>query len=345
MGLFDKMADSFLQNFLTFTEPKFLKDFSKENQQLDDLLKLSETLKDGEKKDAIDKDIINLRAGIEGEGRVYNELKNSFIPFIGLHDVRLEYKGCAAQFDFIVITNKFICVLESKKLYGNIIINKDGDFIRMIKQKNGATFREGIYSPITQNERHSSLFREMLLDNEIIKHTPVKSLVVFANDKTIIDKRECPVNISCQIYKYDQIKTYLNEQLNDKDNIMDIPGKNMLKIARFILENHKPIAFDNIAKYRITEEDFLVGSKYSNKEIEKEQQNKEGLREKLKEYRLLKSREENIKAFYIYNNNQMEDLIHKKPQTIEDLLKVNGFGEAKVKKYGNDILDIFKWFS
>ena len=60
----------------------------------------------------------------------------------------------------------------------------------------------------------------------------------------------------------------------------------------------------------------------------------------LKAYRLGKSREENIKAFYIYNNKQMEDLIHKMPKDKRELLEVSGFDKAKCEKYGDEILGI-----
>jgi hypothetical protein len=53
---------------------------------------------------------------------VYFELKNSFIPMLCLHDIRLEYNDYIAQFDFILITCKFIYVLETKKLNGDIEI-------------------------------------------------------------------------------------------------------------------------------------------------------------------------------------------------------------------------------
>ena len=44
------------------------------------------------------------------------------------HDIRLEYNDYVAQFDFIVITTKFIYVLETKKLSGDIEVNSDGRF-------------------------------------------------------------------------------------------------------------------------------------------------------------------------------------------------------------------------
>ena len=46
-------------------------------------------------------------------------------------------------------------------------------------------------------------------------------------------------------------------------------------------------------------------------------------------YRLNKSREENIKPYYIYNDNQLKDLILKMPKNKEELKLVYGFGEKK----------------
>lgn len=370
MGLLNQAAKSLLANFIEITEPEFMKEFTKENQQLNDLLMLSKKLKDGDKRELIERDIVYLKAGIAGEQKVDYELKNSFLPFICLHDIRLEYKDHVAQFDFIIITNKFICVLETKKLFGNITINRDGDFIRTIRGSNGRTYKEGMYSPISQNERHLRILKEMLTNEGMIRFMPLKSLVVMANEKTIIDKKGCPAYISKALYKHDQIVPYLKRNLNDKKNEMDVHPKNMVKIARFLIENDKPITYDYKAKYSIEDADYLeegvreVGRDYmevakeevqpqdvvkdevqpheiEKKEIQLYEEDKERLRSELKAYRLRKSREEQVKAYYIFNNKEMEALIMKDPKCEEDMLCVAGFGKIKVEKYGKDILDIF----
>lgn len=56
------------------------------------------------------------------------------------------------------------------------------------------------------------------------------------------------------------------------------------------------------------------------------------------------SRQENIKPYYIYNNEQLNDLINKKPKSFDELKSVSGFGEKKTEKYGNDILNILSKF-
>ena len=67
-----------------------------------------------------------------------------------------------------------------------------------------------------------------------------------------------------------------------------------------------------------------------------------GLIDELKAYRLDKSREEKIKPYYIFNNNQMADLIAKMPASKQELQTVSGFGPVKAEKYGDDILRIVK---
>jgi len=60
----------------------------------------------------------------------------------------------------------------------------------------------------------------------------------------------------------------------------------------------------------------------------------------LKAFRYAKCKEENVKAYFIYNNAQMEDVIKLMPKSLKELKTVNGFGDQKCDKYGLDILQI-----
>ena len=62
--------------------------------------------------------------------------------------------------------------------------------------------------------------------------------------------------------------------------------------------------------------------------------------DKLREYRLKKSRELNFKPYYIFNDATMYRIIDMKPKSIEDLVKIHGIGDKKAQLYGNDILRI-----
>ena len=363
MSLIEKAIIGLINGKRTVTSPIFMKEFEKENQQLKDLIELSNKV-NSDKKELIDRDIMLLKQGLDGEQNVNYELKNSFIPMLCLHDIRLEYNDYVAQFDFIIITNKFIMVLEAKKLNGDIEITSSGDFIRSLKSNTGKVFKkEGMYSPISQNDRHVNILREILVKEGLIRTLPIKSAVILANPKTIINKTKAPKSIQNNIYKYDQITNLLKKELSDDKNTHNNLEKYMYEISNFLIKNNKPLIMNNMAKYSLTEEDFIKKEQeYSIEEnkshveksnnVENESQIKKisndvksinddtETYELLKKYRLNTSKEEGIKPYFIFNNEELDLLIQSKPKTKEELQQVKGFGPKKLEKYGEKILEI-----
>ncbi|HEX3076447.1 MAG TPA: nuclease-related domain-containing protein [Lachnospiraceae bacterium] len=151
MGLFDKMR-----------EPVFLKESSNALEQLESL-RLLEPLLNKEGQTLIKQEIKCLEYGIAGEKNIAFELKNSHIPMYILRDIYLEDGDLSAQIDYLVFTRKICFVIECKNLYGDIEINSAGDFIRTM-EFGGKKKREGIYSPITQNQRHLELMKKIKVD-------------------------------------------------------------------------------------------------------------------------------------------------------------------------------------
>ncbi|MCB2308603.1 NERD domain-containing protein [Clostridium estertheticum] len=372
MSFLENAISAIIKGKKTVTKPIFIKEFTQDNEQLKDLIELSNKVVSGKKR-LIDRDIILLKYGIAGEENVNYEIGNSFIPMLCLHDIRLQSEDYIAQLDFVLITYKFIYVLETKKLNGDIEINADGDFIRTIKSYAGKTIKkEGMYSPITQNERHVKILKDILVREKIIKAIPIKSAVIIANPKTIMKKTKCPKVIQNLIYKYDQLTTLLNTELRSAKNDPEMREKLMYEIAEYLVENNKPIKFDNKAKYSLTDDDFALSEKVTTKErivsqapddtvkmIVKEIQFKEKdiIKEEvtpeavveaidvyniLKAYRLKTSRDEGIKPYMVFSNAEMETLIKANPKSKSELHMVKGFGDKKVEKYGEEILEIIK---
>lgn len=335
MSLVDKAIYRLFNGKKEINNPLFIKDFCKQNQQLVDLGELSRKVTSS-KKELIEKDIILLKYGLEGEQNVYFELKNSFIPMLCLHDIRLEYKDYVAQFDFIVITTKFIYVFETKKLSGDIEITPDGDFIRIIKNRYGKVVKkEGMYSPIAQNERHVNILKEILTSNKIIKSFPIKSAVIIANPKTIVNKQKAPKYIQNNLLKFDQVNQLLKTDFNDPTNDRMLLEKYMFQIAEFIVKNDKPITIDYRAKYSLTDIDFANAAP-----IVVQPKNHNIASEKLREYRLDVAKKNNLKAYMVFTNEMLDALIETCPRTKDDLIQIKGFGKKKVELYGDDILAI-----
>lgn len=334
--------------------PLFLKDFTKESSQLKDLENLYNRIKDGEKKSNIGKDIYALRKGIDGENNTYFELRHSNVPFICMHDIRLEYDNLTAQIDFIVLTKQYICIIETKKLYGNIEINKEGEFIRFFKDRLGKTFREGMYSPYEQNRKHVNLVSKILKNEFNINRMPVKSLVVLANPKTIVNKDKCPEEIKQQIIRHENLTKNLESLVYETE--YSLKEERVFDIANYLLRLHKPIDFNYKAKYGLVDDDFITDSKRiincekQEINVEKQTEDKSELSNndlilELKNYRNSKARQEGYeytRYHFIFSNSVIEQLASDKPKTKSDLFSIKGLGEVKIGKYGQEILDIIK---
>lgn len=344
MGLFDKLR-----------EPVVLKeesDTKKQLEQLNTYLMLSPTAQ----KTQIEQDIKLLQCGLYGEEAVMFELKNSHMPMYILHDVFYEYNGLKTQIDFLVIMRKITVIIESKNLYGNITIDKYGNFTRTI-QLGKKYIKKGIYSPVTQNQRHLDMIHEirrneknLLLRSAFDKYFDenYKSIIVLANPNTVLDMRYAPKDIQNKIVKVDGLINYI-KTLQEKSNANNMSDKEMMELANFFLQKSIPNKTDYTEKYKYFLSENV--SKVATQEISTEPiSTNETLKNTdiyiaLKNYRLNKSKEEGIKAYFIYNNSQLEEIINKAPQNIDDLKKINGFGDIKCAKYGNDILHIIQEYS
>lgn len=349
-----------LSIFNKLKEPVFLKE---DSTAKDTLTKLEVLLEKAppQMKQQILNDIKIINYGINGEKNIAFELKNSYIPMYILHDLVLGDEGLTAQIDYLIITKKCVFVVECKNLVGNIEITSNGDFIRTF-QSSGKYIKEGIYSPITQNIRHLELIKQIrlkertnIITRKLFEHNFNKlyrSIVVLANDKTILNSEFAKEEIKNQVIRADQLISYIN-RINKECDFEDGSEKQMLDLANSFLGYHHENCNDYLKKYS----DQLIDDIKGKNTTEEEQENisnlkkdafqnneidKDRLIQELKAFRLKKSREENIKPYFIFSDNQLNDLITKRPKTLDELMNVSGFGEIKTSKYGNDIIHILK---
>lgn len=328
-------------------KPTFVKDYESTDSLISELEALKKQVEDETVIESIDRDIVLIKYGNDGERNVAYELKNSFIPMYIIHNLTIQYEDYKAQLDYVLVTSRFICILETKKLNGDITINNDGDFIRHFKNRQGKTVKkEGMYSPVSQNQRHVRILKELLMRNGIIRDTPVLSLVVIANPKSIINHKYAKREIKNQIVKYDQLTPRINrilEQNDKKENSL----KAMQKICEFLMSENVEPENGFLTKYKeyvveqIKEEEIIETFQDTGEPLAVEKsQDIEAVRVKLSTYRLEQSRLEKVKAYYIFNNKQMEELLEKRPLTKEALMECSGFGKVKVEKYGDKIIEL-----
>lgn len=270
--------------------------------------------------------------GESGEKSVLFELEHSLLPLVILHDVPIEYKGLKAQLDFVILTRKFILVLEVKKLFGNIYITEKGEFQRVITRNNRVVSKEGMYSPINQVERHVSILEKLLKETDMIQSVPLYHAVTFANPKTIIDiAKKAPAEIQQNVIRHDQIKTYFKSKLA-LNSPVNLPDQKIYMIADRILEYRKPHKFDPTS-YRLQGVSPPLEETLAN--ISREDQ-----KASLTAFRLHYSRQTNRKAYHIFTNQTLDSLLEMQPRDTAQLLEIPGLGPKKVEEFGKTLLDL-----
>lgn len=337
--------------------PVFLKEDSDAQVFIEKLEKLKEQADDALKKE-LEKQLRLAKYGLLGEQNVAFELKSSGLDMYVLHDIYLEYGDLSAQIDYLVITRKHVYVIECKNLTGSIEIDNSGNFIRRY-DFSGRTVREPIYSPITQNQRHLQVIRELRkaeMQNFLTKRmfdsafdNNYKSIVVLANPKTYLNAKFAKKDVKAQVIRADQLISYI-KKMDAEDKRSSSSTKEMAQLAQFFLQKSQPLKSDYSQKYmkmadtvektEQTQPNQEQSDSCQRNDEEKGDSGNEALAKRLKAFRLEQSRREGIKPYYIFNDLQMNDLISKKPSSKNELLKVSGFGEKKVEKYGDAILKL-----
>lgn len=315
--------------FNKLSTPIFLKENYEQDRRIAFLESLSRNLTETGQKQVAN-DIKNIKNGIKGEKNIAFELRNSNLPMYVIHDFYIEHGDSSTQIDFLVFTRKNCFVIESKNLYGTIVINNRGDFIPY-PNKYGK-----IYSPITQNNRHIEVLKKVRKKEDeyfilkflrkILAEERYQSVVVMTNPSMIIKDKEATDEVKSVVVQVDQLIQHIkNVDAVSKNSIFN--DKDLKEWAESYLAIHQ-------------ENDKMYDKKYEHFKIVEPKIDKENLKKLLTTYRLEKSKEENIRAFYVFSNKDMDDLLLKMPKSIDELMNVQGFSDKRVAKYGADIIRI-----
>lgn len=251
------------------------------------------------------------------------------------------FDNLESQIDFLVFTDKMCFVIESKNLYGDIEVTEDGNFIRSY-MAGSKKVREGIYSPITQNNRHMDILRKLRKNrqnlllkgmSDSIFDSTFKSIVVLTNPNTVLNIKSAPKQIKDQIIRSDQLVNYI-EKVYHQSKQTPFTKKQVLEWVEKTLADSSIPSKNYSSKY----ESFKL-LKIDNKvNID----NDDNLREALKMLRTKLSKDNSLKPYLVYTNEQLELLVETKPKSLEKLKSINGFGDHKCQKFGNEIIKIIQ---
>lgn len=322
-----------MELFSRFRDTVFLKEDSDLEKQLDELRNIREKLQNT---DEIDKDIKLLEYGIAGEKEIAFELKNANVGMYVLHDVTFEYDGNKAQIDYLLFTRGYFYLIECKNLVGNITVDSNGQFYREYEYK-GKKIKESIYSPYTQAVRHQDMMKKVWsanhskLDNFIFGRFHGKNffrpIVVLSNSKSFLNTKYAPKEIRNDIIRADQLISYIQKDIDNMDSA-ELCGEKMLKQAADVWLSRSITNNTNFA------------NKYSN--AIKDKYDKADLENKLRIFRKEKSKSMNVPAYYIFTDEELNNLLEIMPKTIEELKIKKILTDIKIKCHGDEIIKIIK---
>jgi len=67
-----------------------------------------------------------------------------------------------------------------------------------------------------------------------------------------------------------------------------------------------------------------------------------GLFNLLRDWRSKRCKKEGVPPYIILTNKQLAEIVKQRPQSVTELVKIDGIGKTKAEKFGSDILDISK---
>lgn len=335
----------------------------KESSELEERVKLLQELKKKYPNNkTVNQQLYMAQRGLAGEKEIMYHLKKANIGMFVLHDINIEYEDLKAQIDFIVVTQWCCYFIECKNFSENIIVNEKGDFIREHSYK-GHKVKNGIDSPYRQVEAQLDVymkiwaklqgkFKSFIYEKNFAKLH--RGLVVIANGENILNTRYAPREIQNNVIKVDSLirklkydKEHSDKDLWDNRTETEKWANSFLKLnvkneENFYLELEK---WNEIIK----EEEINEMKKSSDiqiNELESDAQfieakatdYKEILKSKLIEFRKKRSNERKIPAFYVFNNEELDKIIEKLPQTLEELHPLLPY--VKIKNHGREIINI-----
>lgn len=328
MGLIDSALDAF-----RFKETIFYKENSDLQLKYDALNKLNNEYPNNEE---LQSELYIVKKGLEGENEIAYQLKKSNIGMYVLRDIKLKHDDLKAQIDYVIITPVFTYYVECKNLVGNITVTDKGDFIREFTI-NGKKIKKGMYSPLRQVEAQREVVRKIWESNSstIKKIFASKNfdyyrriLVVTANQDTILNTNKAPKDMKYKVLRADSLVRQIEYDLSHRDNNDYVESKKgMEEIAQAYLNMSSKDEMDYYSYYK---EKYCSSS------------NDNSIRDRLIEFRKKRSSEMNIPAYYVFTNDELEQLIKLKPKTIEDLKNSKIIAVIKIKTHGNQIIDLFK---
>ncbi|MCB9246952.1 MAG: DNA helicase RecQ [Flavobacteriales bacterium] len=135
-------------------------------------------------------------------------------------------------------------------------------------------------------------------------------------------------------WSFEEWRHFLNQLVDQGILAIDFTREFRLKttpLSREILQNNRSIELTQFVKPEKKKKEKVA--------VQKEDPDKK-LLEHLKAWRIAEAKRQHVPLYTIMHNKTLEQLASFKPKTEAKLLEVEGIGEARLKRYGNSLLDL-----
>lgn len=196
--------------------------------------------------------IKRLRSGYNGEKTINYHLK--LIPdekYYIFHDLRLPVEKTFFQIDALLLSSKWILILEGKNHSGTLRFEKN----QMIQEVNNT--KEVYENPISQANRHRILLR-YLFGKEKVPKIPIENFVVVCKTSTEIiissgytEAENKVIKASDLLWKIEGLEhNFKKEYLNPKE---------IERVRELLLKKHTPNRMEILKKFEIAEANVTTG--------------------------------------------------------------------------------------
>ncbi|MFA9398936.1 MAG: hypothetical protein ACERKV_11830 [Clostridiaceae bacterium] len=175
---------------------------------------------------------------INKEQQILKSIK-SCVPLFCLNNISISYEDIIIKYDFILITTKFIKILDSKSLLQDMKITANGDFLKL--PNNVVEI-----SPIEKNNYKSVVLRKILINNNLLNSNIINSNIISSKEKNL-ELTNSPISIARNIIDIESIPEVIRDDLENYKNSKGVSLKNMRKIGSLFIEINKSSNIDEIA--------------------------------------------------------------------------------------------------
>lgn len=202
----------------------------------------------------IKEELSKREAGYKGESSLdfylsFLEEKNYFI----FHDLRLQDQSRFFQIDTLLLSKKFVLIIEVKNIAGTLYFDPLFNQLIRTKEENEMAFPD----PLIQIQRHESQLKNWFSKNRL-PGAPIHSLVVISNPQTII--RTTPENrqLSCKVIHREVLPSKIS-QIENSITKLSFSEKELKKTIRQLQKQHVEADFPILERYDITKNEILKG--------------------------------------------------------------------------------------